>query len=494
MSLKYVDLFAGCGGCSLGLSSLGFRRLSSNEVSPMASETFSHNLLKQNARTFYLYDNVKHPVVKHDYRPLCSKPIQNGIESIFSKFDGSHFIGDIRQYNNALSKVDPDEICKIDLDLIIGGPPCQGFSLAGLHNLKDPKNRLPYEFIKTVEILKPKVVVLENVLGIARAFKHNGKLIHPWKEVTKAFSNKGYISLNFKLESDNYSVPQKRPRFVQISFREDIAQAFINKDTPKKWLILKDQIMEHIEIIKKRQINKELKIINLNKETFNKYNFPLIPKLGNRFTCYEALFDIYKSDDGGTKYTDYLKKNLKFKGSSKNLHNHEKRTHKIRTKILFRIIRNLQNGKALNPRQLKTLGDDYLEKKLKKNYLFIDSESGSLKSRKPQSLEELKELINYAATTKHSQRALIKKSPSPTIVTTPDDLIHYKEDRVLTVREGARLQAFPDSFIFKGKTVCGSEERPYTLTQYAQVGNAVPPILARQIGKGVASLLKYVGN
>ena len=109
----------------------------------------------------------------------------------------------------------------------------------------------------------------------------------------------------------------------------------------------------------------------------------------------------------------------------------------------------------------------------------------------PRSLEELKGIINYAATTKHSQRALISKDPSPTIVTTPDDLIHYKEDRVLSVREAARLQSFPDNFLFRGEIVCGGAQRPYMLTQYAQVGNAVPPLLARQIGLGIRSFLNY---
>lgn len=491
MSLNYIDLFSGCGGCSLGFSSLGFKRLSSNEVSPMASETFCHNLLKNGAKKYFLYDNFKYPVIKHDYRKTCTKPIINNIENVISQFDGSHFIGDIKQYNKALNSIDKSVIKEINLDLVIGGPPCQGFSVAGLNNLKDPKNRLPYEFIKSVKVLNPKIVVLENVLGITRGFKHNGKLIYPWKEITKAFLKINYVSLNFRLESDEYAVPQKRPRFVQISVRKDVALKFISKEVPKKWHVLKDKIIKYIDIAKRRKINNELQIIELHKDSYNKYNFPIISKVEERFSCKNALYDICNTDKLNTEYKEYLSTNLKFKKTIDNLENHEKRVHKSSTKILFRLIRNLQNGKALNPRQLKTLSDHYLSKNLNKIYLFVDPDTKKLINRAPHSLEELKEIINYAATTKHSQRALIDKEPSPTIVTAPDDLIHYNEDRVLTVREAARLQSFPDNFLFKGKVVCGGPQRPYMLTQYAQVGNAVPPLLARQIGIGVRSFLNY---
>ncbi len=94
------------------------------------------------------------------------------------------------------------------------------------------------------------------------------------------------------------------------------------------------------------------------------------------------------------------------------------------------------------------------------------------------------------ATKKHSQRALIADSPSPTVLSLPDDLVHYGKPRTLTVREMARLQSFPDSFVFYGKETTGADRRRVEVPQYTQVGNAVPPLLAREIGIRLREVLE----
>jgi DNA (cytosine-5)-methyltransferase 1 len=86
-------------------------------------------------------------------------------------------------------------------------------------------------------------------------------------------------------------------------------------------------------------------------------------------------------------------------------------------------------------------------------------------------------------TRKHSQRVLDLNLPSPTVVTAPDDFIHPTEPRVLTVREFARIQGFPDAFEFRSKVTTGGLHRRHEVPQYSQVGNAVSPFVATAIGR-----------
>lgn len=80
---------------------------------------------------------------------------------------------------------------------------------------------------------------------------------------------------------------------------------------------------------------------------------------------------------------------------------------------------------------------------------------------------------------------MARKQPAPTLTTLPDDILHYSDPRILTVRECARLQSFPDWFTFHGKYTTGGELRKVECPRYTQVGNAVPPLLARAVGAGV---------
>ena len=95
---------------------------------------------------------------------------------------------------------------------------------------------------------------------------------------------------------------------------------------------------------------------------------------------------------------------------------------------------------------------------------------------------QLIDAINKYSTKKHSQAILNKNRISPTIMTIPDDYIHFSSPRVLTVREMARLQSFPDDFVFMSKETTGGKKRKEEVPQFTQVGNAVPPLLAKSIG------------
>jgi DNA (cytosine-5)-methyltransferase 1 len=90
---------------------------------------------------------------------------------------------------------------------------------------------------------------------------------------------------------------------------------------------------------------------------------------------------------------------------------------------------------------------------------------------------------------KHRVYPMSPHKPAPTITTLPDDVVHYSDPRILTVRESARLQSFPDWFKFCGKFTTGGDRRTKECPRYTQVGNAVPPLLARAIGAGIAAAL-----
>jgi DNA (cytosine-5)-methyltransferase 1 len=93
--------------------------------------------------------------------------------------------------------------------------------------------------------------------------------------------------------------------------------------------------------------------------------------------------------------------------------------------------------------------------------------------------DELRKKYNLK---KHTVVPLCENSCTPTLTTLPDDYIHYCEPRILTVREYARVQSFPDSYEFKGKYTTGGERRKVDVPRYSQIGNAIPPLFAEQAG------------
>ena len=108
------------------------------------------------------------------------------------------------------------------IDLVSGGPPCQSFSLAGLRQFSNERNLLPWEFARFVQVINPKTVLLENVSGILRPFKDDGRKYYAWFEVAKAFAKVGYIPICLHINAKYVGVAQNRPRFVMLGVAEDI--------------------------------------------------------------------------------------------------------------------------------------------------------------------------------------------------------------------------------------------------------------------------------
>jgi DNA (cytosine-5)-methyltransferase 1 len=109
-------------------------------------------------------------------------------------------------------------------------------------------------------------------------------------------------------------------------------------------------------------------------------------------------------------------------------------------------------------------------------------------------VSELVDLVMSLGTKKHSQRPLSWTSPSPTVVSLPDDYVHPDVPRTMTVREMARFQSFPDNFEFRAKETTGSLRRRFEVPQYTQVGNAVPPKMAKAVGLVIKSALAAAAN
>ena len=196
--MNFIELFAGCGGLSLGLKSIGFNLVLANEFSPMAAESYSYNFFDEDLQTESvksapnplrtLWLNSKFPKNKLKERlgenPRLYPPLDHGfndLESNGSNLEGSLVVGSIIDFNLWLKqnpkveKLLKNSFGRGEVDLVSGGPPCQSFSMAGMRELESDRNTLPWEFARFVHSIQPRIVMLENVSGILRPFKdHKG--------------------------------------------------------------------------------------------------------------------------------------------------------------------------------------------------------------------------------------------------------------------------------------------------------------------------------
>jgi DNA (cytosine-5)-methyltransferase 1 len=518
-SRTFVELFAGCGGMSLGIESEGFKRIFSNELSPMPAATYAYNLIHQknpktkNSEDWYtrLYIPNKNEPFKTDPRIYEKKPVSKLAIKKLRKFDGEMFVGGIHQLNKALEVIPKRQRENLKLDILSGGPPCQSFSLAGRRDKNNPRNDLPFEFAVCASLLRPKVVLLENVSGILHAFKDaDGNKWHAWYEVAKAFYNRGYIPICTHAEAQKYGVPQRRPRFLMVAIRMDIAIKSIDQlnklsnGRRLKWQSTRLAIEESIAYfdthkVSERKTPKEFRWIEPN----NDWPEMLLP-LAARPIDVESVIDslTYSSSDKDRAYISDLShafENLAPKESQGSLSedetkNRAHRRHSSRVAARFRLLRLLAIHKKspVDNKYLLEITQEDTAWLLTQKLIFPTDDCNSL--RRATDDKELHSLLQSLKSKKHSQRALLKNRVAPAQLSIPDDLVHYAEDRTLSVREMARIQSFPDWFEFKGKVTTGGEQRAYEVPRYTQVGNAVPPLMAKQIAKGISNFLNIIGE
>lgn len=529
--LTHIELFAGCGGMSLGLEAAGFDLIFANELSPMAGETFAYNILGENLEhksevgekannTLWIKSNYAQDNLKDRLRENPFETSKGKFSDLDAKTDlnGKLLIGNIDYFLDFLTKNKTivDQLKKKSVDLISGGPPCQSFSLAGKREKNNEKNQLPLSFSRLAGLVQPKVVLLENVKGITAPFTENGEKYYAWLEVCKAFVLEGFVPVCMMLNSKYFGVPQNRPRFILMAYRKDIFNKILKKNRKSEILKYSDKfykiVSENVNSIEKITI-KDFNYYDIesNPELFDGL---VLPKMTYSFDDFistsEAIGDILRADiqyninkDSGTYATSLnnIFRNNTLDEFSK-LKNHEPRNHNpiIRSRFRFyQVIEQFQNGlkkgatdllsgKKVLPEVLEKLNVEFSQHKL----LFIKGKEEILKY--PRNLEEVELLMKSIPTKKHSQRALKEFGPAPAQLTIPDDLCHYhsEQPRTLTVREMARFQSFPDWFEFRSKVTTGGKMRKFQVPQYTQVGNAVPPLLAKSLGEVLKNQLKLI--
>lgn len=379
-----IDLFAGCGGLSLGLSRAGFRGLFAIEKHPDAFATLEANL------------------AGHFYWPvwLPRRP-----------WDISRLL---KEHRDDLIAISPR------VDLLVGGPPCQGFSTAGHRRYGDARNKLINVYLNAVEMLQPRALLIENVRGFASKFANVQAEAYS-EMVLNSLRKLGYIDACGKLFNlSQFGVPQRRYRYIVAASREGIAAMFLKS--------LEDNA------------KRRLKALGL----------PL------RNSTAMALSDL-QSMHGSTDCVGSPGFRTGLTGPVRSAFQKWARVGSVRG--LCRDSHRYVNHGSRTVRVFQCM----LAHAPRNRCIMLDE-------RKRYGLR------------KRSVTVLSRKETAPTVTSIPDDLIHYAEPRVLTVRECARLQTFPDTFEFCGPYTTGGEQRRVQLPRYTQVANAVPPLFAEQIG------------
>ena len=390
----YIDIFSGCGGMSLGLYKAGWTGLFAIEKNSMAFETLKHNLIDKK-------NHFKWPA----WLPVKEHDINEVLEN----------------YRNEL------EALKGKVDLVVGGPPCQGFSTAGKRSEGDKRNKMVDSYIKFIDIVRPKVLFFENVKGFTMKFSSensNGEAYSSY--VLRELSRLGYNVHGEIIDFSKFGIPQRRKRFILVGLTDGDPVAFFKRVAANR-----------IDFLGKKN---------------------LLP----RITVSQALSDLRKSN-GAIESID-------FKHFTEGLYSGSRSNYQ---KLLRKGVNtDVPDSHRFANHTDKTVSRfQYILEKCPRDF-NIDQ-----KTREKFKLK------------KRCIIPMNGRKVSPTLTTLPDDYIHYCEPRILTVREYARLQSFDDWFEFRGRYTTGGKERRYDVPRYTQVGNAIPPLFGEQTGEVFKEML-----
>lgn len=541
--MNHIELFAGCGGLSLGLESEGFDLLIANELSPMAGETFAYNHLNLNIDEHGINNDDPIYWISSQYSReqsaarLKENPFEAtglidrksdllSLEHDPNKLRGSLLVGSILDLNTILRTSNLKSALKNGLgdgsvDLVSGGPPCQSFSMAGMRQLSNQRNSLPWAFAEFIQQVQPKMALLENVSGILRAFNVEGERYYAWYEVAKAFSIEGYVPLCLHVNAKYAGAAQNRPRFIMLAFRKDIFRKILNNtddeflkeafENSKSFFERVDTEGEKLEYGHLKYHDVEGGSTLYNSSIFS----PLIANklLGKKLvTSKEAIHDLNFDDIKFSNYVSLINNSvfketcawghrvkewkvlLKAQGNPAN-QEHRGNSEKVRARFrLYQVLNKIESSTVRKEVKafLKTGNREVISKEtlvILSNQDWLLTESGEKVFKLPP--KEMLQLLIPLKTKKQTQKALVADQPAPAALSIPDDACHYDDEaqRTLTVREMARFQSFPDWFVFRSKVTTGGQMRKYQVPQYTQVGNAVPPLLGKALGKICKNLL-----
>ena len=443
MRPRAIDLFAGPGGLSLGLKSAGFELIAAVEYDKDAGNTYEHNI---GAHT-KIKDLTKFKPEKLEKELIKSEKWAEGD----------------------------------DLDLIAGGPPCPGFSLIGrskmygtakLENKKlkkevhrfiaHPKNKLFREFVNYVKHFTPKYFIMENVQGMTSYELDNEPIV----EVIKRSFGENYNVDSEVLDASEFGVPQQRKRIIFIGTREGMEPA----EHPFAMEVTKITALDAI---------RDLWNIEPSTDGEVKVKEASSNSRGAEFRKRMAEWKCTRKD--GTEVT----------GSEK-IYNHWTRKTNERDGVLFPLLKSgsssysSKNIKIASSKPRTIYGDIYpdrWESDLKPMFEARGMKVTKKRGRDYVENGDTKWIMYPNASFKDKMRRIRWNKPAPTIVAhlAKDGymFIHPVHERTITVREAARFQSFPDSFVFQGSMT----------SQFRQVGNAVPPLLAEKLGKCIIEAL-----
>jgi DNA (cytosine-5)-methyltransferase 1 len=401
----FIDLFAGCGGLSLGLEQAGFTPVYVNELNKDAMNTYLSN--------------------REEFTHLSRPEFHSN-----DIFELSSSRNNLRNLKDNLRKT--FSIKEGELSLVVGGPPCQGYSGIGhrrsykVNKNQIPSNHLYREMVKVIKYFQPKAFIFENVRGLITArWTPDGDKGEIFKDVKNEFLKlKNYNISDVLIHSKSYGVPQNRPRVLIIGYH-------------KRSNFKLDE---------------------------NKYAKSYIPEPTNDYPDpYELLSDLidvdYEKNFITQKYITYPNSDIQTQ---------------LRTKK--------------NKKSFFSKGDRLTEQEYSNHSELIKNKFKSMINNNGKIPEDMK-------TKKFAQRLIPKKwgtnGPNITATSLPDDYVHFSQPRTFTVREWARFQTFPDWYEFKGKRTTGGIRRAgdptknifdRELPKYTQIGNAVPVELAKKLG------------
>ena len=391
--MRYIDLFAGSGGLSLGLYNAGLHGIFAVEKNKDAFSTLKYNLIER--RNHFSWPN---------WLEMKNWDI------------------------NELLEVHSKELSALNgsVDLVVGGPPCQGFSMAGKRKNDDIRNQLMHSYIEFIKLVQPTMLFFENVQGFTVEFKDQ-KNKQKYSDILVSELHELGYNIDYRIVTmSEYGVPQNRKRFILFASKNGTYEIFFDELLKNKDCFLRDRGLK-IPITISQAIN-DLKKSHGEVDSKDTKAFKN-GKYGRATSAYQKL----------------MRNNIE-RGALPDSHRFVK--HKSETIDLFK-------------------------------RLMTASEKSIRITPSMNLVEGLK---------KRGVTPLKKNSICNTITSIPDDYIHYDEPRIMTVREHARIQSFPDDYEFKGPYTTGGERRKTDVPRYTQVANAVPPLFAEQVGEVILKI------
>ena len=465
----YIDLFAGAGGLTIGFGNKGFHLEMANDIAEPALNTLKNNLIKTHPDTDQ--DRVILGDIKELYEHLGNGDVTYDIQG--------HMVVETNKEVELRKKTPSvrgnDAIKNIlsgisHVDVLAGGPPCQGFSMIGRSKkatlvertkgfIDDPRNQLFKYYLKFAEKLSPKLVLIENVKGLASASGYRD-LIE--KSLTDT-GEYGYDTSSYILNAKDFGLAQNRERIFFIGIRKDLAEKYdINASEIFDEIIKakKDPLKLKDAIYDLPQIKANPKPNNYKEESeisFNKTKVCFGKNISDE--PYKELL----SNKADNKYIKAINTYNGVLKTPKFLFNHKSRYHNERDLFIYK---NLIAGKYLN--------DPVNEKALSKvTYGVVIDENGN------------KKVKGFG----DKYFKLDPESVSKTIIahleTDGNSYVHPGEfPRSITPREAARIQSFPDWYFFTGST----------RNQLKQIGNAVPPMLGGVFAEQFKNILDHIAE